>query len=110
MCSLALQTHLFYRELVYIGDTAAIRRETNDYLNKAADNAAARGKGGRLHAIEEASGAEGAGATGEDHTFGELSEEPMQEETRKCMEIDPFGDTLRFYVVPKENFRKNKKG
>ena len=41
MCSLALQTYLFYREPIHRGDMAAIWREIDDYLNKAADNAAA---------------------------------------------------------------------
>ena len=54
MCSAALQTHLLYREPIHKSEMAGIRREITDYLNKAADNAAARSKSGRMAALEDA--------------------------------------------------------
>ena len=44
MCSAALQTHLFYREPIHRGKMGGIRREIDDFLNRAADDAAAWGK------------------------------------------------------------------
>ena len=44
MRSVALQTHFFYREPIHQSEMGGIRCEIDDYLNRAADDAAAWGK------------------------------------------------------------------
>ena len=87
----------------FVPHLAAMRPKISDYFS----DALPRGKGGRLAAVEETTGTEGAGAIGEG---ADESGEPTPEERRRMLDLDLPGAKLGFYTMVKKQTLKNKKG